>query len=73
MANYCLVHGEWHGGWVWKHVARHLKEEGQDVYTPTMTGLGERSQLLNATINLSTNIQDIVINHVLKFPVGSNS
>src|SRR5258707_8677923 len=65
MANYCLVHGGWHGGWVWKRVARHLREEGHDVYTPTMTGLGERSHLLNATINLSTNIQDIV--NVIKF------
>src|SRR5258708_36555473 len=65
MANYCLVHGAWHGGWVWKRVARHLREEGHDVYTPTMTGLGERSHLLNATINLSTNIQDLV--NVIKF------
>ena len=45
MANFCLVHGGWHGGWVWKRVVRHLKEEGHDVYTPTMTGLGERSHL----------------------------
>src|SRR5258708_38714878 len=30
-----------------------------------MTGLGERSHLLNATINLSTNIQDIV--NVIRF------
>jgi hypothetical protein len=48
------------GGWVWKRVARRLREQGHDVYTPTMTGVGERGHLLNATINLSTNIQDIV-------------
>ena len=42
----------WHGGWVWKRVARSLREEGHDVYTPTMTGLGERSHLLNATIDV---------------------
>jgi pimeloyl-ACP methyl ester carboxylesterase len=65
MANYCLVHGGCRGGWVWKRVARSLREEGHDVHTPTMTGLGERSHLLNATINLSTNIQDIV--NVIKF------
>ncbi len=65
MANYCLVHGGWYGGWVWKRVARPLKEEGHDVYTPTMTGLGERSHLLSAAINLSINIQDIV--NVIKF------
>jgi hypothetical protein len=60
MANYCLVHGAWRGGWVWKRVARYLREEGHDVYTPTMTGLGERSHQLNSAINLSTYIQDIV-------------
>jgi pimeloyl-ACP methyl ester carboxylesterase len=65
MANYCLVHGGCRGGWVWKRVAQSLREEGHDVHTPTMTGLGERSHLLNATINLSTNIQDIV--NVIKF------
>jgi hypothetical protein len=26
MANYRLIHGGWHGGWVWKRVARHLRE-----------------------------------------------
>jgi len=65
MANYCLVHGAWRGGWVWKRVVRHLREEGHDVYTPTMTGLGERSHQLNAAINLSSYIQDIV--NVIKF------
>src|SRR5258708_1269256 len=53
MANYCLVHGGCRGGWVWKRVARSLREEGHDVHTPTMTGLGEPSHLLNATINLA--------------------
>jgi len=65
MANYRLVHGGCRGGWVWKRVARPLREEGHDVYTPTMTRLGERWRLLNAALNLSTNIQDIV--NVIKF------
>jgi pimeloyl-ACP methyl ester carboxylesterase len=65
MANYCLVHGAWRGGWVWKRVARQLRKEGHDLYTPTMIGLGERSHLLNGAINLSTCIQDIV--NVIKF------
>jgi pimeloyl-ACP methyl ester carboxylesterase len=60
MANFVLVHGAWHGGWEWKRVARRLRGEGHDVYTPTMTGLGERKHLLNGGINLSTHIQDIV-------------
>ncbi len=60
-----LVHGGWRGGWAWKHVAKQLRQEGHDVFTPTMTGLGERSHLLNAGVNLSTNIQDIV--NVVRF------
>lgn len=30
------------------------------MYTPTLTGLGERSHLLKADINLDTHIQDVV-------------
>ncbi len=31
-----------------------------EIYTPTLTGLGERSHLLYKSINLSTHINDIV-------------
>lgn len=55
-----LVHGAWHGGWCWRDFARLMRGRGHDVYTPTMTGLGERSHLLNASVNLDTHIQDIV-------------
>jgi pimeloyl-ACP methyl ester carboxylesterase len=34
-----LVHGAFHGGWCWKHVARLLRSAGHDVYTPTQTGM----------------------------------
>lgn len=60
MATYVLVHGGWRGGWVWARVAKRLRQEGHDVFTPTMTGLGERRHLLSAGVNLSTNILDIV-------------
>ncbi|HTF71798.1 MAG TPA: alpha/beta hydrolase [Edaphobacter sp.] len=60
MANFVLVHGGWYGGWIWKRVARHLRDKGHDVYTPTLTGLADRSHLLTAGVNLSTHIQDIV-------------
>ena len=65
MATFVLVHGGWRGGWIWKRVARQLRIAGHDVFTPTMTGLGERSHQLNANVNLSTNILDIV--NVIKF------
>ena len=44
MATYVLVHGGGHGGWCYQPVARILRSRGQEVYTPTLTGLGERSE-----------------------------
>lgn len=60
MAKFVLVHGAFQGGWVYARVARLLREAGHDVYTPTLTGLGERSHLADRAINLDTHIQDIV-------------
>ncbi|HLZ99458.1 MAG TPA: alpha/beta fold hydrolase, partial [Steroidobacteraceae bacterium] len=54
-----LVHGAWHGGWCYRRVADLLRRSGHRVYTPTLTGLGERSHLLTRSINLSTHITDI--------------
>jgi pimeloyl-ACP methyl ester carboxylesterase len=55
-----LVHGAWHGGWCWKRVTPLLLHSGFTVYTPTLTGLGERKHLLTPEISLMTHIQDIV-------------
>jgi pimeloyl-ACP methyl ester carboxylesterase len=57
---FVLVHGAWHGGWCWKKVKILLEKQGHTVYTPTLTGLGERSHLLNSEIGLDTHIRDIV-------------
>src|SRR5690554_170041 len=57
---FILIHGAWHGGWVWQTVAKTLRQQGYTVYTPTLTGLGERSHLLNDTITLDTFISDII-------------
>ncbi len=46
MATYVLVHGGGHGGWCYQPVARRLRAAGHEVYTPTLTGLGERAHLL---------------------------
>jgi pimeloyl-ACP methyl ester carboxylesterase len=59
MATYVLVHGGGHGGWCFQRVARLLQAEGHVVYTPTMTGLGERAHLLNAEVDLHRHIEDI--------------
>jgi pimeloyl-ACP methyl ester carboxylesterase len=57
---FVLVHGAWHGGWCWQRVADRLRGGGHTVFTPTLTGLGERSHLLRAGINLTTHIADVV-------------
>ena len=57
---FVLVHGGWHGGWCWRRVADLLEKKGHKVFAPTMTGLGERSHLLDAKINLATHVTEIV-------------
>lgn len=60
MATFILVHGMWHGGWCWQRVARRLRAVGHEVYTPTLTGLGERAHLRSDTIDLNIHIHDVV-------------
>jgi len=60
MITFILVHGAWHGGWCYKRVAERLRTQGHVVYTPTNTGLGERSHLFHRDINLETHITDIL-------------
>jgi pimeloyl-ACP methyl ester carboxylesterase len=60
MATFVLVHGAWLGGWCWQRVAPHLRRSGHEVYTPTLTGLGERAHLLRRDVGLDTHIEDIV-------------
>jgi len=57
---FVLVHGAWHGGWCWRRVADRLRRDGHAVFTPTLTGLGERSHLLRPGIDLATHVADIV-------------
>jgi pimeloyl-ACP methyl ester carboxylesterase len=60
MTTFLLVHGAWLGGWSYKRVAEKLRKNGHVVYTPTNTGLGERSHLFHPDIDLDTHVQDIV-------------
>lgn len=60
MATFVLVHGAWHGSWCWKRVRRALQAQGHEVFTPTLTGLAERSHLLSRQVSLDTHILDIV-------------
>ncbi|MFT3968077.1 MAG: alpha/beta fold hydrolase [Sphingobium sp.] len=60
MATFVLVHGGGHGGWCYQPLARLLQTRGHIAYTPTLTGLGERSHLLNEAIDLNLHIRDVV-------------
>lgn len=65
MSTFVLVHGGWDGGWSWRGVARHLQAAGHEVFTPTLTGSGERAHLAGPEVNLATHIQDVV--NVLRY------
>jgi hypothetical protein len=60
MTTFVLVHGAWVGAWCWSRVAKSLRAKQHEVVAPTLTGLGERSHLLNPEIDLETHILDIV-------------
>jgi pimeloyl-ACP methyl ester carboxylesterase len=60
MATIVLVHPGFAGGWVWRDVAADLRRIGHDVFTPTLTGLGERAHLASPNVDLDTHVQDVV-------------
>jgi pimeloyl-ACP methyl ester carboxylesterase len=57
---FVLIHGAWGGGWNYQRVAEALRMRGHIVYAPSLTGCGERSHLLDGSVNLSTHIQDVL-------------
>jgi pimeloyl-ACP methyl ester carboxylesterase len=59
MATYVLVHGGGHGGWCYQRVARILRSAGHEVYAPSLTGLGERSHLMGADVDLDMHVTDV--------------
>jgi pimeloyl-ACP methyl ester carboxylesterase len=59
MSTYVLVHGAWGGSFGWRKVRPLLQHAGHVVFTPSLTGLGERAHLATPEVNLSTHIQDV--------------
>jgi pimeloyl-ACP methyl ester carboxylesterase len=57
---FVIVPGGWTGGWFWSSFNRTLRNAGQDVFCPSLTGLGERVHLASRTIGLDTHIEDVV-------------
>ncbi|MEU1517577.1 alpha/beta fold hydrolase [Streptomyces sp. NPDC005811] len=60
MNTFVLVHGAWHGGWVWRNTEAHLRAVGHHTYAPTLTGLSDRAHLLDPQVSLTTHVEDIV-------------
>jgi pimeloyl-ACP methyl ester carboxylesterase len=60
MQTFVLVHGAWHGGWCWIKVTRLLTDAAHIVYTPTLTGLGERAHLARPDIDLAVHVEDVI-------------
>ena len=59
MATFVLVHGAWNGAHGFTKVRRLLRAAGHEVFTPSLTGLGERSHLSSPQVNLTTHVLDV--------------
>jgi pimeloyl-ACP methyl ester carboxylesterase len=60
MATFVIVHGAWSGPHAWRWVRPLLREAGHDVFTPALTGLGERAHLATPTTDLDTHVEDVL-------------
>lgn len=59
MATFVLIHGGGHGGWCYQRVTRLLAAAGHTVYSPTLTGSGDRLHLLNADVDLQMHVTEV--------------
>ena len=59
MSTFVLVHGAWHGGWVWRRVVPRLLEAGHEVHAPTLSGVSDRAHLVHPGLGLSTHVEDV--------------
>jgi pimeloyl-ACP methyl ester carboxylesterase len=62
VTTFVLVHGAWGGAHTWKLVRPLLAPHS--IFTPALTGIGERSHLASPQVDLSLHVQDVV-NQVL--------
>ena len=59
MSTFVLVHGAWQSAGTWDRVTPFLRENGHNVVTPLLRGLGTDQQHLTADISLGQHIQDV--------------
>ena len=60
MAAFVLVHGAWGGAHGFRHVRGALRTAGHEVFTPSLTGIGERVHLVSPQVDLTTHVMDVV-------------
>ena len=60
MSTFLVAHGSWSAGWVWKKMRPLMAARGHTMFTPTYTGIGERSRLAHKGIDLDTHIEDML-------------
>jgi pimeloyl-ACP methyl ester carboxylesterase len=59
-ATYVLVHGAWQGASTWEATVDRLRARDHRVFTPTLTGLGDRSHQLTPDVDLEAHIKDVM-------------
>ena len=60
MTVFVLVHGAWGGSYGFRKVRGPLRAPGHEVFTPSLTGIGERVHLTGPQVCLTTHITDVV-------------
>ena len=60
LAIFVLVHGAWGGAHGFRKVRGPLRTAGHEVFTPSLTGIGERVHLTSPQVCLTTHITDVV-------------
>lgn len=59
VATFVLVHGAWGGAHGFAKVRRLLQAAGHEVFTPSLTGIGERAHLASPQVCLTTHVADV--------------
>jgi pimeloyl-ACP methyl ester carboxylesterase len=60
MTEFVLVHGAWGGAHTWRRVRPILWWAGHRVFTPSLTGIGERAHLTGPHVDLTVHVGDVV-------------
>jgi pimeloyl-ACP methyl ester carboxylesterase len=60
LTTFVLVHGAWTGAHIWQRLRPLLWSRAGPVFTPALTGLGERSHLAHPGIDLDLHVRDVL-------------